>query len=67
MQAMPEPELEGMQKKVWALLSLQEAVAIDTLLAKLPSDMSEVYSALLELESGNFIRELPGKKFIRRL
>jgi len=67
MQAMPEPELEGMQKKVWGLLSLQEAVGIDTLLAKLPSDVSEVYSALLGLESVHLIRELPGKKFIRRL
>jgi len=67
MQALPEPELEGMEKKVWDMLSLQEAVAIDTLLAKLPSNMSEVYSALLGLENLNLIRELPGKKFIRRL
>jgi len=67
MQAMPEPELEGMEKKVWDLLSLQQAVAIDSLLAKLPSDPSQVYSALLELEGANLIRELPGKKFIRRL
>jgi len=67
MQALPEPELEGMEKKVWDLLSLQEAVAIDTLFAKLPSNMSEVYSALLGLENLNLIRELPGKKFIRRL
>jgi len=67
MQALPEPELEGMPKKVWGLLSLQEAIGIDGLLAKLPSDASQVYSALLELETANLIRELPGKKFIRRL
>ena len=67
MQAMPEPDLEGMEKKVWALLTLQEAVAIDTLLSKLPLETSEVYSALLGLESLNLIRELPGKRFIRRL
>jgi DNA processing protein len=67
MQTMPKPELEGMEKKVWDLLSLQEPVAIDALLAKLPSDVSQVYSALLELQSSNLIRELPGKKFIRRL
>ena len=66
MQAPPAPELEGMEKKVWDLLSLQEAVSIDTLLAKLPSNMSEVYSSLLGLENLNLIRELPGKKFIRR-
>ena len=67
MQTMPEPTLEGMEKKVWDLLSLQESVAIDTLLAKLPSQVSQVYSALLALQSSNLIRELPGKKFIRRL
>jgi DNA processing protein len=67
MQALPEPELEGIPKKVWGLLSLQEAIGIDSLLAKLPSDASQVYSALLELETANLIRELPGKKFIRRL
>jgi len=67
MQTMPKPELEGMEKKVWDLLSLQEPVAIDALLAKLPPDVSQVYSALLALQSSNLIRELPGKKFLRRL
>jgi len=67
MQAMPDPALDGIQKKVWDLLSLQEAVGIDVLLSKLPPDASQVYSALLELETVNLVRELPGKKFIRRL
>jgi len=62
-----EPQLEGVEKKVWDLLSAQDAVAIDTLLAKLPGSASEVYSALLNLESGEFIRQLPGMKYIRRL
>jgi predicted Rossmann fold nucleotide-binding protein DprA/Smf involved in DNA uptake len=52
---------------VWKLLSLQEAVSIDTLLAKLPIATSEVYSALLVLETAQHIRQLPGKKYIRRL
>ena len=67
MQAAPEPKLEGAEAKVWKLLSLQEAVSIDTLLAKLPFAMTEVYSALLALEVSEYIRQLPGKKYIRRL
>ena len=37
------------------------------LLAKLPLPTSEVYSALLALELAEHIRQLPGKKYIRRL
>lgn len=67
MQALPEPQLDGAEAKVWRALSLQEAVSIDTLLAKLPLATSEVYSALLALEMAEHIRQLPGKKYIRRL
>jgi DNA processing protein len=67
MQAVPEPQLEGIESKVWKALSLQEPVSIDTLLAKLPFGTSEVYSALLALETAQHIRQLPGKKYIRRL
>ena len=67
MQAGPEPQLDDSQAKVWRALSLKEAVSIDTLLAKLPLPTSEVYSALLALETADHIRQLPGKKYIRRL
>src|SRR5262249_12179409 len=67
MQAAPEPQLEGDQSRVWKGLSLQEATSIDTLLAKLSLPTSEVYSALLALEVAGHIRQLPGKKYIRRL
>jgi DNA processing protein len=67
MQAGPGPELDGEQAKVWKVLSVQDAVSIDTLLAKLPLATSEVYSALLALEMAGHIRQLPGKKYIRRL
>jgi len=67
MQAAPEPKLDGAEAKVWRLLSLQEAISIDTLLAKLPMSTSEVYSALLALEISEYVRQLPGKKYIRRL
>ena len=67
MQAAPGPQLDGAEAKVWKLLSLQEAVSIDTLLARLPLPTSEVYSALLSLEMSEHVRQLPGKKYIRRL
>lgn len=67
MQAAPEPQLEGAEAKVWKLLSLQEAISIDTLLSKLPLSTSDVYSALLGLELSEHVRQLPGKKYIRRL
>jgi DNA processing protein len=67
MQAAPQPQLEGPQAKIWNLLSLQHPTSIDTLLAKLPLPTSEVYSALLALEVAEHVRQLPGKKYVRRL
>jgi len=67
MQAAPEPQLDGIEAKVWKALSVQEAISIDSLLSKLPLPTSDVYSALLALEVGGHIRQLPGKKYIRRL
>jgi len=67
MEAPVPPELDGFDKKIWDLLSLQEAVAIDVLLSKMALDASAVYSSLLELETRNLIRQLPGNKYIRRL
>jgi len=67
MQAVPEPQFEGIEAKVWKALSVQDATSIDSLLAKLPLSTSDVYSALLTLEAGGHIRQLPGKKYIRRL
>jgi DNA processing protein len=67
MQASPQPALADGEKKIWDLLSLQTAVPIDVLLAKLPLDASEVYSALLHLETSQLVRQLPGMKYIRRL
>ena len=66
MQGLPEPQLDGTEAKVWRALSVQEPVSIDTLLGKLPLTTSEVYSALLALETAEHIRQLPGKKYIRR-
>jgi DNA processing protein len=67
MQAASELQLEGAEARVWKALSHQEPASIDALLAKLPLPASEVYSALLALETAERIRQLPGKKYIRRL
>jgi len=67
MQCQPEPELDDKERKVWRALSLHESTPIDGLLAKLPLTTSEVYSALLALETRDVIRQLPGNKYIRRL
>src|SRR5215467_6140193 len=67
MQAQPAPELRENEEKVWRMLSLNDTVPIDVLLGKLPLPTSEVYSALLELETRELIRQLPGNKYIRRL
>jgi DNA processing protein len=67
MQAAPEPQLEGNEAKVRKTLSPQEAISIDALLSRLPLSTSDVYSALFALEVGGHIRQLPGKKYIRRL
>jgi DNA processing protein len=67
MESAPQPQLAGAEKKIWDLLSLQEAVAIDSLLSKLALGASDIYSALLSLETQNLIRQLPGNKYLRRL
>ena len=67
MQAQPEPALEGVELKIWKALSLQEPVSIDVLLSKLPFSVSDVYGGLLSLETAEHVRQLPGKKYIRRL
>lgn len=67
MAANDPPDLQETDRQVWSMLSDQEAISIDVLLARLPIGPSEVYSALLSLETLNLIRELPGKKYIRRL
>jgi DNA processing protein len=67
MQAAAPPQLDGAEARVWKALSLQDATSIDTLLAKLALPTPEIYSALLALETAEHIRQLPGKKYIRRL
>jgi DNA processing protein len=67
MESVPQPALSSDEKKVWDLLSAHDAVSIDSLLVRASLSASDVYSVLLNLESGNLIRQLPGNKYVRRL
>lgn len=67
MEATPQLQLEGAEKRVWDMLSAHEPVAIDALLARISLAPTDVYSALLSLETSNLIRQLPGNKYVRRL
>jgi DNA processing protein len=67
MHAVPSPQLEGDDRKVWDILSNDLACGIDVLLSKLPMNACDVYSALLSLETSGLVRELPGKKYVRRI
>ena len=65
--SVPGPALEGVEQKIWELLSMDAPVGIDGLLAKLEFEPSDVYSALLSLETANLVRQMPGMKYVRRL
>jgi DNA processing protein len=63
----PAPVLDAAEERVWKNLTSHEPVSIDMLLAKLPLSTSEIYNALLNLETNALVRQLPGKKYVRRL
>jgi DNA processing protein len=67
MRTAPQPELEGADRRVWELLSVDAPVSIDVLLERVPEKASDIYAALLNLETSNRVRQLPGMKYVRRL
>jgi DNA processing protein len=67
MRPSPAPELQGVERRIWDLLSLETPVSIDVLLDRAAAGPADVYGALLSLETSNRVRQLPGKKFVRRL
>jgi DNA processing protein len=62
-----KPELSAAEEKIWGRLSLHDAVAIDSLLSRLSLSAPEIYSALLNLETRDLVRQLPGNKYLRRM
>lgn len=63
------PELGPHEQKILTLLRADEATHIDELAEKLESALSpsEIFAALIELELGGRIRQLPGKSYVKAM
>ena len=59
--------LSGDQKAVYDALRPDQAQFIDSILDSVPLPQSRVLTALLELEMAGWVRQLPGKNFVRKL
>ena len=59
-----EPELDGAQKKIYQALTL-EPIYIDDLALAVQINPSDVLTILLDLEMSGYIKQVPGKRFIR--
>ncbi len=62
-----EPSLGGDQKTVYDVLRPDKATFVDDVFASAGLTQPRVLAALLELEMAGFIRQLPGKNFVRKL
>jgi DNA processing protein len=62
-----EPALGGDQKAVYEVLRPDKATFVDDVFTQAGLPQPRVLAALLELEMGGFIRQLPGKNFVRKL
>ena len=60
-------ELSPLQKKVFGLLGVDEAVHVDELVERAELTSSEVLATLCEMEMKGIVRQMPGKQFIRTL
>ncbi len=62
-----EPSLSGDQKAVYDVLRPDKATFVDDVFTEAQLPQPRVLAALLELEMSGFIRQLPGKNFVRKL
>ena len=62
-----EVELSDPERKVLKMLNTDEPVHVDLLIAKAGLGSGELMGALLRLEMGDRIRQLPGKTFMKRM
>ena len=58
--------LKENERKIWQLLSADEAMHIDALLEKSGLSFGDLNTALLGLEMHELVRILPGKHFARK-
>jgi DNA processing protein len=59
--------LSPLEKKIFGLLSVDEAVHVDELVEKSELTSSEVLAALCEMEMKGIARQMPGKQFVKVL
>jgi predicted Rossmann fold nucleotide-binding protein DprA/Smf involved in DNA uptake len=59
--------LNGSEKKLYELLSAEEAVPVDDLVERSGLNSSEVLATLFTLEMKGIVRQLPGKPFCKVL
>src|SRR6202166_4315007 len=60
-------QLSPVEKTVFALLEVDDAIQIDDLLEKAELSSSEVLAALCEMEMKGIVRQVPGKQFVKVL
>lgn len=63
----PPPALAGDQKLVYDALRADEALFVDAICENISIPQPRVLTALLGLEMGGFVRQLPGMNFVRKL
>jgi DNA processing protein len=62
-----EESLSGPEKKLYALIRVEEAVHVDELVEQTGLSSSETLASLCEMEMRGIIRQMPGKQFVRVL
>ncbi|MBK6765923.1 MAG: DNA-protecting protein DprA [bacterium] len=63
--AAPRPDLPETEAKLWELVPPDDKIHIDMLVERTSQGPGEVLSRLLMLELKGFIKQLPGKYFVR--
>jgi len=65
--AMDEVKLAPSEKKVLAMLKVDEPLHIDHLITRSGMNLGDLMGALLNLEMSDRVRQLPGKAFVKKL
>ncbi|MGH9378410.1 MAG: DNA-processing protein DprA [Terriglobia bacterium] len=64
---LPLTPLDGDEKAVFEALRVDEALFVDAICGNVSIPQPRVLAALLGLEMGGFVRQLPGMNFVRKL
>jgi len=62
-----EESLSAPEKKLYALIRVEEAIHVDELVEQTGLSSSETLASLCEMEMRGIIRQMPGKQFVRVL